>query len=81
MSLNFGEKRKLGGGLVVLILIAIPLWLELYEPGLALWNIILAVMIIGLIIGAITGQRYFLQRVGEIGEARFDTRNRSDLDG
>jgi uncharacterized membrane protein YczE len=69
------DYRVIGGGLTVLIIVAIGLWTEFHEPGQTGWNVALAVMVVGLIVTAIVGQRYFRAHVGEIGEARFDTRN------
>lgn len=66
----------MGGGALVLLLVAIPLWLEFREPGQTGWNIILALMLIGVLVGAYALQRYFREHIGEIGEARFDTSNK-----
>jgi hypothetical protein len=68
----------IGGGLAVLIVVALGLWNEFYDPGQTAWNVFLAAMVLGLIIVAIVGQRYFRAHVGEIGEARFDTRNQDE---
>jgi hypothetical protein len=68
----------IGGGLIVLIIIAPDLWREFSDPGKTTWNIALAVMMVGLIIAAIYGQWYFTKHADEIGEARFDTRNKDE---
>ena len=73
--------RQIGGGLTVFLIIAFPMWREFREPGNLPWNVFLGVLMIAMVVGAFIGQRYFLEHAGEIGEARFDTRNRSDLDG
>lgn len=74
------SKSKMGGGAVVFVLIAFPLWREFEEPGQPLWNIILAVMLAGLLAAAYFLQRYFREHIGEIGEARFDTRSNVEPD-
>jgi cobalamin biosynthesis protein CobD/CbiB len=73
--------QMVGGGAIVLILIAFPLFREFVEPGHAAWNLFLALFLAGLVVAAILLQRFFAAHAGEIGEARFDTRNKSDLDG
>jgi cobalamin biosynthesis protein CobD/CbiB len=72
------DYRVIGGGLAVLIIVAIGLWNEFHEAGQTVWNVFLAVIVVGLIVAAIFGQRYFRAHVGEIGEARFDTRNQDE---
>jgi hypothetical protein len=71
----------MGGGAVVLLIVALPLWREFYEPGQTVWNVILAVMLIGIVIAVILVQRFFMTHLDEIGEARFDTTNRNGNDG
>jgi hypothetical protein len=73
-----GDYRVIGGGLVVLIVVALGLWSEFHETGQTAWNVFLALLVVGLIVAAIFGQRYFREHAGEIGEARFDTRNRDE---
>ena len=68
----------MGGGALVLLLVAGPLWLEFREPGQTVWNVLLAAMLIGVLIAAYRLQRFFRANIGEIGEARFDTRNESE---
>lgn len=67
-----------GGGAIVLLVIALPLWREFRVPGNAGWNIFLAAFLVALGIGTVLLQHYFLTHSGEIGEARFDTRNAKD---
>ena len=66
----------LGGGALVLLIIAVPLWNEFRVTGNVAWNVFLGVFLIGLGIGAILLQRYFRQHASEVGEARFDTSNK-----
>ena len=67
------HRRVVGGGALVLLVIAEPLWNEFHVPGNRGWNAFLALFLIGLGIGAILLQRYFRQHLSEVGEARFDT--------
>ena len=68
----------LGGGALVLLIIAVPLWNEFRVTGNMAWNVFLGVFLIGLGIGAILLQRYFRQHASEVGEARFDTSNKPE---
>lgn len=68
----------IGGGALVLLVIALPLWNEFRVSGNLAWNSFLAVFLIGLGVGAVLLQRYFRQHASEIGEARFDTTNKSE---
>lgn len=68
----------LGGGALVLLVIAEPLWNAFRIPGNLAWNSLLGLFLMGLRVGAILLQRYFRQHASEIGEARFDTRNNRD---
>jgi hypothetical protein len=70
-----GDYRVIGGGLTILIIVAFGLWNEFHEAGQTAWNIFLALVVLGLIAVGFLGQRYFKAHAGEIGEARFDTRN------
>jgi hypothetical protein len=71
----------LGGGTVVLLVIAYPLYREFSEPGHTIWNALLVLFLLAVAVGAFFLQRFFLSHAGEIGEARFDTRNKSDGNG
>jgi hypothetical protein len=62
----------------VLLIVAVPLWNEFREPDNLAWNIFLAAFLLGLAIAAILLHRYFRQHPLEVGEARFDTSNKSD---
>jgi H+/Cl- antiporter ClcA len=64
-----------GGGAAVFLVIAFPLYQEFREPGYPLWNAFLVLFLIGLVITAFLLARFFRTHAGEVGEARFDTRN------
>jgi hypothetical protein len=66
-----------GGGAMVLLIIAVPLWNEFRVPGNLAWNTFLALFLVGLAVAAILLQRYFWQHPLEVGEARFDTTKRN----
>lgn len=70
--------RAMGSGAVVFILIAAPLWRELEVPGNTGWNVILALMLIGMVVAGFALQRFFVANLDNIGEARFDTSNRRE---
>ncbi len=70
--------QVIGGGLTILIVVAVALWGEFSESGQTAWNIALAALLLALAVAAFFGQRYFRAHAGEIGEARFDTRNEGD---
>ena len=64
--------------LCVGFLLALPLWREFQEPRHPAWNVFLAAFLAALVIGAFMGVRH-LQKSGiEVGEARFNTRNKDD---
>lgn len=73
-------QKKMGAGAVVLLLIVVPLWLEFREPGQWVWNALLAAMLIGIGVAALLLQRFLMANIGEVGEARFDTRNPDQRD-
>jgi hypothetical protein len=70
-----------GTAIYVLIIVSILLYREFYEPGLTAWNAALGLFLLGLIVAAAFLSRFFTMHAGEIGEARFDTRDKSDIDG
>jgi hypothetical protein len=77
MSEDQHENRPMvGAGAMVLLLIAVPLWSEFRVAGNLVWNIFLALFLLGLAVAAILLQRYFRQHASEIGEAQFDTSNK-----
>ena len=78
-ELQTRNRRAIGGGALVLLIIAAPLWNEFRVRGNLGWNVFLALFLCGLAVAAILLQRYFRQHSSDIGEARFDTRN--NLDG
>ena len=70
-----------GGGAGILIAIGIPLYAEFKVPGNLAWNIFLVLFLSGIAVAGFFLQRFFLNHAGEISEARFDTRNKSDMNG
>jgi membrane protein implicated in regulation of membrane protease activity len=72
------NRRVVGSGAIILLIIAVPLWSEFRVAGNAAWNIFLAVFLVGSAVAAIVLQRYFWKHSSEIGEARFDTTNSRD---
>ena len=70
--------RYAGGGAIIMLIIAAPLWNEFRVRGDFAWNVFLAVLLVALCIAAILLQRYFWRHASEIGEARFDTSNEPD---
>jgi hypothetical protein len=70
-----------GSAVAVLLGVTLPLYSEFFEPGLTLWNSFLVLTLIGLVVAALLLARFFAAHAGEIGEARFDTRNKSDVHG
>ncbi|WP_422343944.1 hypothetical protein [Parasphingorhabdus sp.] len=75
------KRWRLGAGATVFVVVAIMLLWELWQPANMLWNIILLTMTVGIIVAGFWLNIYFSKHWDEIGEARFDTRNKSDLDG
>ncbi len=75
------KRWRLGGGATVFVIVAIMLLWELWRPDNMLWNIILLTMMVGLVAAGLWLNIYFSKHWDEIGEARFDTRNKSDVDG
>jgi formate-dependent nitrite reductase membrane component NrfD len=76
-------RANVAGGTAVAVLmgLTVPLFLEFYDRRAAAWNIVLVLLLVGVAVAAFFLQRFFAAHAGEIGEARFDTRNKSDLDG
>ncbi|WCT72304.1 hypothetical protein PQ455_11715 [Sphingomonas naphthae] len=68
-------------GGVAFVVVAALLWAEFAEAGQPMWNAFLGLFLVGIGVGAFFLQRFFLTHAGEIGEARFDTRNKSDVHG
>jgi membrane protein implicated in regulation of membrane protease activity len=75
------NRWKLGGGAVVLLLIAFPLLREFWEPAHMGWNVLLVAFLAGLLVAAYFLTRFFREHIGEIGEARFDTHNPDQPNG
>jgi hypothetical protein len=76
-----GRHYVIGAGTVFLIVLGIPLYAEFHVSGNTAWNIFLILFLAGIAVAGFLLQRFFLDHAGEIGEARFDTRNKSDADG
>jgi MFS family permease len=70
-----------GTGIALLLGITIPLYAEFFEPRDYLWDAFLALFLVGVVIAALRLARFFASHAGELGEARFDTRNEGDLRG
>lgn len=75
------KRWTLGGGATVFVIVGIMLLWELWQPTDMVWNIILLTLTLGIIGAGFWLNIYFSKNWDEIGEARFDTRNKSDLDG
>lgn len=75
------KRWTLGGGATVFVIVGIMLLWELWQPTDIVWNIILLTLTLGIIGAGFWLNIYFSKNWDEIGEARFDTRNKSDLDG
>jgi hypothetical protein len=71
----------IGAGAIVLLIIIVPLYREFFEPGVAAWNVLLGLFLVALAVAVFFLQRFFLRHAGEIGEARFDTRNEAERNG
>ena len=71
------DKRTMGGGAAVLLVVILPLWRELHEPGQMVWNVVLAVILAGLAVATFFIHQYLHDHISEVGEARFDTTNKS----
>jgi hypothetical protein len=76
VSLTKEQRWKIGGGAAVIIIVLLPLWTALHEPGNVTWNLFLFLMLAGLLVATILLQRHLVNNIDQIGEARFDTRNK-----
>ena len=65
----------------MLAAVALPLFSEFWEPGQTAWNLFLITSLVALVVAAFFLQRFFVAHADELGEARFDTRNKDDLNG
>jgi len=66
---------------LLLAVLAVPLFAEFFEPGRRIWNLFLGFSLAALIVAAVFLGRFFARHAGEIGEARFDTTNKGDARG
>jgi hypothetical protein len=65
----------------ILLLTSFLPYLWLREPGLAVWNVVPTLLLVGSMAAIAFLARFFATHSGEIGEARFDTRDTSAVDG
>ena len=72
------NRWAIGGGAIVLLTIAVPLWNTMREPGHIGWNLFLGAVLLGMSALAVSAQIYFSRHPLDVGEARFDTSNKSD---
>ena len=72
------RRWAVGGGATVLIIVAILMFREFLVSGQTAWNIFLLIFLIALAVGGFWLNRYFAEHADEIGEARFDTRNKGE---
>ena len=72
------RRWKIGGGTTVLVIVSIALFKEFRDDSHPLWTAFLFIFLTALAVGAIVLQRYFSAHADEIGEARFDTRNKEE---
>jgi hypothetical protein len=70
-----------GAGVALLLGISIPLCAEFFEPRDYLWDAFLALFLVGVALATLRLGRFFASHAGELGEARFDTRNEGDVRG
>jgi hypothetical protein len=76
-------RRNLAAGTAIAVLaaIAVPLFAEFFEPRALGWDLFLGLFLVALMVAALQLRRFFAAHAGELGEARFDTRNEGDLRG
>jgi hypothetical protein len=67
--------------IALLVAIAVPLFAEFFEPRALGWDLFLGLFLLALVAAALCLRRFFSSHAGELGEARFDTRNEGDLRG
>lgn len=70
------QRWKMGGGAAVVLVVLLPLWGALRAPGQTLWNVFLFFLLTGLFVGTIFLHRHLVKNIDQVGEARFDTRNK-----
>ena len=69
---------KTGAGTTVLIFVAVALFIEFHDPAAPLWTAFLFIVMAALVIAALLLMRRFALQIDEVGEARFDTRNKEE---
>jgi hypothetical protein len=67
--------------IALLAAIAVPLFAEFFEPRALVWDLFLGLFLVALVAAALQLRRFFASHAGELGEARFDTRNEGDMRG
>jgi Na+/H+ antiporter NhaD/arsenite permease-like protein len=67
--------------IALLLAIALPLFAEFFEPRALVWDLFLGLFLVALVVAALQLRRFFASHAGELGEARFDTRNEGDARG
>jgi Na+/H+ antiporter NhaD/arsenite permease-like protein len=67
--------------IALLVVIAVPLFAEFFEPRALGWDLFLGLFLLALVVAALQLRRFFASHAGELGEARFDTRNEGDARG
>lgn len=72
------HRWKIGGGTTILVIISLALFTEFRDENHPLWTAFLFIFLTTVAVGAIVLQRYFSAHADEIGEARFDTRNKEE---
>ena len=76
MNLNARDRWVMGGGTTVLVIVATTMLVRFRDAESVGWNVFLTIFAIGLLTAAFFLQRYLRDHIGEIGEARFGTRNK-----
>ena len=66
----------MGGGTTVLSIVGLSMLVRFFEPDNWAWDMFLIVFVSGLFVAAYFLQRHLGANVDQIGEARFDTRNK-----
>jgi fatty acid desaturase len=79
---NVGRRNLAAAtAIALLVAIALPLFAEFFEPRALGWDLFLGLFLVALIVAALCLHHFFSSHAGELGEARFDTRNEGDVSG
>lgn len=77
-----GRGAAVAGGVSVLVVTASAAFVQFTRPGSTLADMITGGALVGLLlVGALLLTRFVKKHGDEIGEARFDTRNKDERDG